>query len=131
MGEGDITVDELMERIEQVREAVRMHEERGETEHVDGATRVLHELEAQLEELQSGGNDEFMGEGDITVDELMERIEQVREAVRMHEERGETEHVEGATRVLHELEAQLEELQSGGNDEFMGEGDITVDELME
>ena len=58
--------------------------------------RVLRELEAQLDEVRNGGGS-YGGDDDISVEELMERIEQVREAIQMHEERGESEHVEGAT----------------------------------
>ena len=128
-GDDDISVEELMERIEQVREAIQMHEERGESEHVEGATQVLRELEAQLDEVRNGGGS-YGGDDDISVEELMERIEQVREAIQMHEERGESEHVEGATQVLRELEAQLDEVRNGGGS-YGGDDDISVEELME
>ena len=132
-GDDDITVDELLDRIEQVREAIKMHEERGETEHVEGATQVLREMEAQLDDLQrsGGGAGGGYGDDDITVDELLDRIEQVRGAIQMHEERGETEHVEGATQVLRELEAQLDDMQREGGGGDYGDDDITVDELLD
>ena len=132
-GDDDISIDELMDRIEQVRGAIQMHEERGETEHVEGATQVLREMEAQLDAMQrtGGGGGGGYGDDDITADELLERIDQVRAAIEMHEERGETEHVEGATQVLRELEAQLDDMQRGGGGGDYGDDDITVDELLD
>eukprot|EP00750_Incisomonas_marina_P009012 INCI15771.1.p1 GENE.INCI15771.1~~INCI15771.1.p1 ORF type:complete len:965 (+),score=220.00 INCI15771.1:119-3013(+) len=113
---------ELIERLESeivdVQRAVQEHSKRGEVEDVEQATALLQKLTARLNEVKeqydAGAFDgTFTGEDEDlrSEEELVELIDIVKEAIHEHSSRGEQEHVDEATALLQELEAELQDVR--------------------
>jgi Ca2+-binding EF-hand superfamily protein len=108
---------QLQKEIVNVQEAIELHQQRGELDHVDKASELLNRLQLKMTEVtdqyESGDfgyeNEDELDEEPRSVEELKELITIVEEAMVEHETRGEEEHVAEAKELLDELQLELQE----------------------